>query len=177
MMEDLKGRVRRRSMNLAKDPNLMRYQCRAATIDGRAVDFEFTLMKTDDRASALQPGNRVTLSAASSGAWGAVIVPGFTQRIPVDTWAWAKAEDPGEGRRASYRDALGLGDDILPPPEMKERAQREAEHMGYQLVFGVEADRSFIEITVPGRGKMKHYKAPGVAWDELMTTAGLGGTL
>lgn len=177
MSEDLRGRVR--TVRYEQASKLATVYCRAATLNGNAVDFQFTLGAQDPRLDALQPGSRVFYSTHGAvGVWGSVTlppwVPNADQPIPVDGLSTARAPAQG-GRRPSYGDALAF--EPAPSVEDRERVATEAARMGFEVTFGVEGDRPYVEVHVPGRGKMKHYKDIAATWDEVLADAGLGGTI
>lgn len=171
--EDLRGRVR--TVTIDQTRLMMKIHCRAATIDGKAVDFTFALGFEDDRLPLAQPGSRVTYSTRQAlGVWGLALVKGAEDRpIPVD-----KVTTTVTG--GTYGDALLKEDNGAPPAPLLERVIRDAEAMGITVRVGNEDEREsrwWVEVEIPGRGKVKHYKVPDETWDELLTTAGLTGTL
>jgi len=183
MNEDLRGRVSFVVRDL--DQSLLRYTCRAATLNGVAVDFMFALGFDDPRIEALRPGNRVLYSTqGTKGVWGAVRVPGFDQWIPCDGITTQKV--PGRGDAPpSFRESLLFAE--CPEPAIVARVEREAARMGYGVEFGVGARAAedlsttqrtpYVEIQVPGRGNVRHWKDADVTWEETLIAAGLGGTL
>lgn len=167
MSEDLRARVREVSRIITL--NLLQYHCRAATLDGKAIDFSFALDTRDERNAALQPGSRVIYTRDHGN--GLVTVPGFGARLPADEVVTTTPQGPNP----SYREALFF--EPTPPVAVVSRVKREARRMGFEVVFGVENGKPFVEVSVPGRGNTKHYQDPGITWDEVLTDAGLGGTI
>lgn len=172
MTEDLKGRVR--DVNFDRVKGLYHYRCRAPTLDGRAVDFEFTLDHEDERAEALMPGSRVTYSSPAAGVQGTARVPGFDKAVVVDRVRATRVPSTSDGP-ASFRE--GLLFEAVPELAVMERIDREARRMGYEIAWGNHQGTPFVEITVPGRGKMRHLKDIAETWEEVLDRAGLGGTI
>lgn len=173
MIEDLKGRVR--DVNYDRVKALYHYRCRAPTLDGRAVDFEFTLNSEDERAEALMPGSRVTYSSPAAGVHGTARVPGFDDKpVVLDRVRTTRVPSTSDGP-ASFRE--GLLFEAVPSLALMKRMDGEARRMGYEIAWGNHLGTPFVEVTVPGRGKMRHHKDIAETWEEVLDRAGLGGTL
>lgn len=174
MSENLRGRVQQ--IHRQRLERLVTYWCRAPTLDGRAVDFQFTLDLDDERTRYLQRGSRVFYDTQAVGVWGRVRLPGpDTRPIPVDGVTTTRVPAAEEGRPASYREAAMF--EAAPELALQQRVQREAERMGFEVTFGVDQATPYVEVTVPGRGTMKHYKDIAATWEEVLDGAGLGGTI
>jgi hypothetical protein len=170
---ELRGRVREIVRN--RELRLVVYSCRAPTLSGVAVDFEFTLGMGDERTRILQRGSRVFYSTHNvSGAWGFVTLLDDGRRIPVDKSRSTKVEATGGGP-ASYREAAMF--EAAPELALKQRVQRDAARMGFDVSFGIEEGQAYVEVAVPGRGTIKHYKDIAATWEEVLDGAGLGGTI
>lgn len=166
--EELRGRVTERHIDA--QTLLVTVRCHAATLNGKRVEFAFTLPPEDARHVALQIGNRVFYSTHGAlGVWGSVSVPGWeSQRIVVDSVQTMRKDD---ARQAMF------GPDSRPPIALERRVRQDAARMGFEVEFVVEAEQSYVEIQVPGRGKVKHYKDNDDSWEEVLMAAGLGGTI
>lgn len=162
---------------------LVTYEARAATLNGEAIDFTFTLGVEDRRVPYLAPGSRVMLLESAIGIWRTVTVPGMDGKIPVDEVSTVKV---GE----TYGQAMHLTPGA-PSLALVDGARRRASSLGVEVKFQVESvwiaerdgtratlrDVWVIKITVPGRGKIRRLKADDERWEEVLADAGLGDTI
>lgn len=162
---------------------LVTYEARAATLNGEAIDFTFTLRMGDRRGLLLRHGSRVVLHESAKGAWRTVVVPGMDEEIPVDTFAKIKV---GE----TYGQAMHLTPGA-PPAALVDDARRRARSLGVEVEFRIDPEWILqsgdskakrwagwvIQITVPGRGKITRRKGTDERWEEALADAGLGDTI